>query len=312
MALNKNKQSNAPGFTSALLHPRYWLTWTGLGLGWLAAQLPYPLLLELGKAVGWLIKTTSARRRHITLTNLSLCFPEKSPEQINELLDKTFDSIGIAVFEVLMSWWSSDKKLKKLVKIEGLENLKNALQQNKGVILLSAHFTSMEMGGRLLIMHHPFHPMYRQHKNPVFEYVMHTARSNYTDKAIERGNMRGMMRSLKDNIAIWYAPDQNYGSEQSIFVNFFNVPASTITATSRLAGIYGSPVVPFFQQRLPENKGYVLKIYPALENFPTEDIKADTQRINDIIEAEIRKIPEQYLWSHRRFKTRPEGMDSVY
>jgi KDO2-lipid IV(A) lauroyltransferase len=178
--------------------------------------------------------------------------------------------------------------------------------------LLSAHLTSMEMGGRLLSMFHPFHPLYRKHKNPVFELVMHRSRSNHTDKAIERGDMRGMMRSLKQNVAIWYAPDQNYGSEQSIFVNFFGQPASTITATSRLAGIYGSPVVPFFQQRLPNNQGYKLTIYPALENFPTEDIAADTQRINNIIEAEIRKMPEQYLWSHRRFKTRPEGMESVY
>jgi KDO2-lipid IV(A) lauroyltransferase len=306
----KNKYE--PTFSRDMLHPRYWLTWAGLGVGWLVAQLPYSLQMRLGRLLGKVVQKSSKRRERIARINLELCFPEKSAAEISRIVDENFASVGMASIEIVMSWWSPHNKLEKLVHIEGLEHLEKALEQGKGAILLSAHLTSMEMGGRLLSMFHPFHPLYRKHKNPVFELVMHRSRSNHTDKAIERGDMRGMMRSLKQNVAIWYAPDQNYGSEQSIFVNFFGQPASTITATSRLAGIYGSPVVPFFQQRLPNNQGYKLTIYPALENFPTEDIAADTQRINNIIEAEIRKMPEQYLWSHRRFKTRPEGMESVY
>lgn len=310
MAGKKSKYE--PSFTPDMLHPRYWLTWTGLGLGWLAAQLPYSLQMNLGKLLGKVIQKSSKRRERIARINLELCFPEKPADEIKRIVDDNFASVGMATIEIVMSWWAPDRKLEKLARIEGLEHLEKALEQGKGAILLSAHLTSMEMGGRLLSLFHPFHPLYRQHKNPVFELVMHRGRSKHTDKAIERGDMRGMMRSLKKNVAIWYAPDQNYGSEQSIFVNFFGQPASTITATSRLASIYGSPVVPFFQQRLPDNKGYKLTIYPALENFPTEDVAADTQRVNDIIEAEIRKMPEQYLWSHRRFKTRPEGMESIY
>ncbi len=307
-----SKSHYNPQFEWRMLQPRYWLTWIGLGLGWLIAQLPYRLQMALGRLIGKLIRKLSRRREHIARVNLQLCFPEKDSQQINQLLDDNFASVGMSAIEILMSWWTPDARVRKITKIEGLENLTKALEKNRGAILLSAHLTTMEMGGRILSLFHPFHPMYRQHKNPVFELIMHKARSRRTGKAIERGDMRGMMRSLKDNFAIWYAPDQNYAAEQSIFVKFFAQTASTITATHRLARIYGSPVVPFFPERLPDNKGYLLRIYPALEDFPTNDVEADTQRINDVIEAEIRKMPEQYLWSHRRFKTRPDGMKSVY
>ena len=229
-----------------MLHPRYWINWLGLGLGWLAAQLPYSLQISIGRIMGKLLQKISARRAHIARTNLALCFPDKTDAEREQLLDKSFESLGIAVMEVVISWWASDKKLRRLVRIEGLEHLQDALANDKGVILLSAHFTTMEIGGRLLSLYSPFHPLYRQHKNPVLEYVMHKSRSKHTQKAIERGDMRGMIRSLKQKMAIWYAPDQNYGSEQSIFVTFFGVTASTITATSRLASLNNSPVVPFF------------------------------------------------------------------
>lgn len=303
---------NKPQFKIFMLHPKFWLTWLGLGLGWLAAKLPYGLQLSLGRLIGKLLFRTSARRVHIARTNLELCFPNKSEAEREALLRENFESMGIAVMEVVMSWWSSDKQLKHLVKIEGLHYLQEALAQGKGVILLSAHFTTMEIGGRLLALYSPFHPLYRQHKNPVFEYIMHKSRSRHTQKAIERGDMRGMIRSLKGKMAVWYAPDQDYGLEKSIFVNFFNVPAATITATIRLAQLNNSPVVPFFQQRLKNNEGYLLRIYPAVENFPSGDIEADTQRINHIIEDEILKMPEQYLWAHRRFKNRPENLPPVY
>lgn len=301
-----------PQFGRKFLHPRYWVTWLGLGTGWLVAQLPFSLQIKIGRLIGMLMRKTSARRVHVARTNLTLCFPDKTDAEREQLLKKTFESIGIAVMETIMSWWAPDSKLKHRVTIDGLEHLETAVKKNNGVILLGAHYTTLEIAGKLLAPYASFDALYRKHKNPVFDYVMYKGRRNYCEKVIERGNMREMMRSLKQGRTIWYAPDQNYGAEHSVFVTFFNIPAATITATSRLAALNNSPVVPFSHERLQNNSGYVLRFYPALDNFPSEDTTADTQRINHLIENEILKMPGQYLWTHRRFKTRPKSLPPVY
>ncbi|MDX2457252.1 MAG: LpxL/LpxP family Kdo(2)-lipid IV(A) lauroyl/palmitoleoyl acyltransferase [Gammaproteobacteria bacterium] len=291
---------------------RYWPTWSGLGLLWCLAQLPYAWQLAIGRRIGKLFCRFSSRRRHIAATNLSLCFPELTPAAREEILQEQFSSMGIGVMEMAMSWWGTEPQLKKLARLEGLEHLHQALEQGKGVILLSAHFTTLEIGGRLLSMAAPFHVMYRPHKNDAFESMLQAARTRHFKKAIPRGDLRGMLRSLQENIPVWYAPDQDYGREQSIFVPFFGIRTASITGTSRLARISKAPVVPFFQTRLPGTRGYQLTLYPALQDFPGTSIEADTCRINAIIEARVRAQPGQYLWAHRRFKTRPEGEPGVY
>lgn len=297
---------------AALLSPRYWPVHIGMAAGWLAAQLPFRLQMLLGRSLGTLAYYLMPGRRRIARTNLGLCFPERDTAARRRLLRVHFRSLGLGVIETAMSWWTPTQQLHGLAKLEGLEHLHTALAAGKGVILLSAHFTTLEIGGRLLALQAPFHVLYRRHKNAAFEAVMQRARARHFEKAISRDDMRGMLKSLKANMPVWYAPDQNYGAEHSIFVSFFNIPASTITATARLARISGARVVPFFQERLPGTQGYRLRLYPALEHFPTEDEAADTQRINNLIEAEIRKIPAQYLWAHRRFKTRPPGAAPIY
>jgi len=296
-------------------HPcsiRYWPTWSGLGLLWCLSRLPWAWQLAIGRRIGKLFCRFSSRRRHIVATNLSLCFPELTTAARAEILQEQFASLGIGVMEMAMSWWGSDRQLRKLVHLDGLEHLHRALEQGKGVILLSAHFTTLEIGGRLLSMRAPFHVMYRPHKNAAFEAMLQAARTRHFRKAIPRGDLRGMLRSLKENIPVWYAPDQDYGREQSIFVPFFGIKTASITGTSRLARISKAPIVPFFQTRLPGTQGYQLTLYPALEGFPGDSIETDTCRINTIIEARVRKQPGQYLWAHRRFKTRPEGEPGVY
>ena len=296
-------------------HPysiRYWPTWMVIAVLWCLSHLPFTWQLAIGRFIGRTFQQFAGRRRAIAAVNLSLCFPELSAGERDTILAEQFISMGIGVLEMAMSWWAPARRLKKLARVEGLQHLQDALDRDKGVILLSAHFTTLEIGGRLLALHAPFHVMYREHKNAAFDRVMKSARIRHFGKAIPRGDLRGMLRSLQHNMPVWYAPDQDYGREQSIFVPFFGIPAASITATSRLARLSGAAVVPFFQTRLPGARGYRLTLYPPLDNFPGASVEEDTQRVNDIIEARIREQPGQYLWAHRRFKNRPEGEAQVY
>ncbi len=292
--------------------PRYWLTWLGLGILWCVTKLPYPVQMWVGAGIGKLALLFAKRRKYFAETNIRLCYPDLTGKQRLDLLRAHFDALGKGIIETALCWWGQETQLRGLFKITGIEHLHEAQKNNKGVILLSAHFTTLEIGGRLLAMETPFNVLYRTHKNALFEHIMHRARVLRFDKAIARNDMHALITSLKAGKAIWYAPDQNHGGTHSIFVPFFGIPASTITSTSRIAAISGAAVVPFFQKHLSGNKGYELTLYPALNYFPGDSVEADTVRINQLIENEIRKMPEQYLWVHRRFKTRPEGEDYPY
>ena len=302
----------SPTAAGACYAPGYWPTWMLLGVMWLVAQLPYRLQMGLGRMLGRMLAWIGHQRRGIAEVNLGLCFPELDATRRKALLRDHFQSLGMGVVEIAMSWWTPEKRLRKLVRIEGLEHLDRALARGRGVILLTGHFTSLEIGGRLLALFTPFHVLYRRHRNPLFEATMRRARERNFDRAIPREDVRALLRSLKANMPVWYAADQDYGREQSLFVPFFGVPAATIIATSRLAAHSGAAVVPFFQRRLADGSGYLLQLYPALEDFPGATPEADARRINGILEERIREMPEQYLWVHRRFKTRPEGEAPLY
>lgn len=247
------------------------------------------------------------RRREIARVNLSLCFPELSDTGRHDLLNKHFDSLGMGLVETAICWFAPRAKLIPLAHLEGREHLEAALEKGRGVILLSAHFTTLEIGTTLLALNVPICAVYRSNKNPLFEALMHRARAGYAERAIARGDMHAMVRALRDNLPLWFAPDQDFGRKHSVFVPFFNVPAASLTATSRLAKLSKAQVVPFFSQRLEDGRGYSLTLQPALEGFPSGDIEADTVRINQIVEAEVRRYPEHYLWVHRRFKTQSAG-----
>lgn len=298
--------------TARLLAPRYWPTWLGVALLRILVLLPFPAQLATGRLIGHLVRRFAARRRHIAQVNIELCFPELDAGARQQLLVENFASMGIALLEMGMSWWASEHRLRQIVRIDGLENLEDALRAGRGAILLSAHFTTMEIGGRLLSMFTPFRVLYREHKNPVMEWIIRRGRDRFTQGTILRDDLLAVRSCLRNNLPVWYAPDQDFGIGKGVFVPFFGIPAATITATSRLARAGRTPVVPFTQTRLPGKRGYQLMLYPALENFPGDDVKQDTQHINELLEQLIRKQPEQYLWAHRRFKTRPPGMPSLY
>ena len=303
-----------PGFSTALLHPRYWLLWLGLGLLWLVVQLPYRWLLGLGRLLGWGMFHLMGDRREVARTNLALCFPEMSEIARERLLRENFASNGIALFEMAMAWWWPRQRLARLAHIEGLEHLNNAAAQGKGVVLMSLHFTTLEIGAALLGQAVTIDGMYREHRNAAFDFVQRRGRErhNLDAKAVEREDVRSMLRSLRSGRAIWYAPDQDYGRKASVFVPLFGVQAATVTATSTFARLGKALVVPFTQTRLADGSGYRLTVHPPLEGFPGENETADALRINQWVGQAISAQPDQYMWVHMRFKTRPEGESRPY
>jgi KDO2-lipid IV(A) lauroyltransferase len=303
-----------PRFRAYFLHPRFWPLWLGLALLWLLVQLPYRVLLVLGRALGALLYRLAGSRRTIAARNLELCFAQLSAAERERLLRENFASTGIAFFEMAMSWWWPKAKLARLAHIEGLEHLQQARAQGQGVILMAIHFTTLEIGAALLGQVHTIDGMYREHKNPLFDFIQRRGRErhNLDATAIEREDVRAMLRVLRGGRAIWYAPDQDYGAKQSLFVPLFGIPAATVTATSKFARLGRARLLPFTQQRLDGGRGYQLTIHPPLAGFPAASEEADGRLINQWIEQTIGACPEQYLWTHRRFKTRPPGAAKLY
>ena len=303
-----------PHFRAYFLHPRFWPLWLGLGLLWLIVQLPYRLLLRLGRLLGALMYRVVGSRRRIARRNLELCFPQLDEAAREQLLKENFASTGIAFFEMAMSWWWPRERLARLAHIEGLEHLQRLQAEGQGAILMALHFTTLEIGAALLGQRQTIDGMYREHKNPVFDYIQRSGRErhNHDATAIEREDIRAMLKVLRAGRAIWYAPDQDYGPKQSIFVPLFGVQAATVTATTKFARLGKARVVPFTQKRLADGSGYRLVIHPPLDDFPGESEAADCLRINHWIEQAVSQHPEQYLWAHRRFKTRPPGEPKLY
>jgi KDO2-lipid IV(A) lauroyltransferase len=288
------------------LKPRYWSTWLLLGLMRVMVMCPFRLQLVVGYSLGWIIRVLAKRRWRVTLVNLRMCFPEMTEKQRLKIARRHFASMGMGIIEFGMCWWMSEKRLRRLAyEVRGVEHLQEARAKGHGVLLLAGHFTQLEMVGRILSLHTDLHLMYRPIPNPVIEEVMRRNRERLFERAIPRNDVRTLLKSLKQGKPIWYAIDQGYRGNDSIMVPFFGIPAPTSPALSRVARSSRAAVVPFFGERLPGTRGYSLRIYPALKNFPSDDPAADALRINKLLEENIRRAPEQYLWSHDRFKQVP-------
>ena len=281
--------------------PASWFTWAGMGLLWLLIQMPTSWLQRLGRGLGLGLYALMPGRRHIARTNLQLCFPELSDREREHLVRENFASSAMAIFEALLGWWGSDQRIAALYTVEGEENLAAARADGNGVILLGGHYTTLEISGRFFGPHvKGIYPIYKPAKNPVVELLMVRARKRYFDDLLPNSDLRGAIRQLRRGNVTWYAPDQDFGRRDTVFAPFMGVPAASLVATARLAKLGRAKVLPFYSQRLADGR-YLVRIEPALENFPSGEDVADATAINRVIEQQVRRAPEQYLWIHKRF-----------
>lgn len=302
-----------PKFTAALLHPRYWPLWLGIGLLWLVVQLPYPVIYRLGNAMGRLGLRLMKRRAKIAYRNLELCFPEMSEAERHRMVVKNFESVGMGVMETGIAWFWPTKRINRWMDASGLEHIRAVQDSGRGVLLIGIHFLTLEMGARMFGIHNPGIGVYRPNDNPVLDWLQTWGRMRSNKSMIDRKDLKGMVRALKNGEIIWYAPDHDYGPRASVFAPLFAVKdAATTSGTWMLAKMSKACVVPFVPRRKPDGKGYELIILEPECDPPLDDAETTAAWMNTIVEKCILMAPEQYMWLHRRFKTRPEGVPSRY
>ena len=297
---------------SSYWSPRYWPVWAGMGVLRLICLLPHRSALAIGRALGRLAYAVGGSRRAIVRRNIELCFPQLTPDELDALVFDHFKALGMTVIEMGLGRWASDKHLASITKLNGIEHVHDALQSGKGVILLSAHFTTLEIMGRVLAANMPpFDAVFRRNRSEFMTELQRTGRERSAASTIEKRDIKQMVKSLRAKRSVWYAPDQSYNRKGSEVIAFFGVPAMHTTATSTLARLGKAAVVPFFPRRLKDST-YELTLYPAFEDFPSDDPVADTERYVELLEQHVRTCPEQYFWVHRKFKDLPDGYPNYY
>ena len=305
MAPYNRSMSNKDSFPSPPLSPRHWPSWLGIGLAAALARLPWGLQRALGRVIGATLRETLSSRRKVAARNLALCFPELDASARERLLREHFESLGIALFEFARAWWGSVAPLRRGLVVEGMEHMEAARAQDRGVIVVSGHFTTLEVCGRLMCEHAPLAGMYRPHAQPAMEWAVRRGRARYATAMFPKQDVRGTLRHLKRGGLLWYAPDQDPSRGDAVYVPFFGQPAHSLTSTHQLARMSGAAVL-LFQHERRDDGGYTLRLLPV-EDFPSGDATADTARIIAGIEQMARAAPAQYLWIHRRFKRQPDG-----
>ncbi|RLJ68495.1 lysophospholipid acyltransferase family protein [Sulfurisoma sediminicola] len=288
------------------------MTRIALALVWLLHWLPLPLLAAVGRGFGRLLFALGRERRRVTLTNLRLCFPQMTEAERLALTRRHFEAFGRSVLERGILWWSGKERIQRLVRIEGIEHWRAVA--DRPVIWLAPHFVGLDMGGVRLTTEFPLVSMYSRQKNPLVDALLLHSRTRFGNSpmASRQDGLKPVVREMRKGRPFYYLPDMDFGARDAVFVPFFGVPTATVTAMSRLANITGAAVVPCVTRQLPGGAGYVATFHPAWQDFPSGDVEADTRRMNAFIESEIVKMPEQYYWLHKRFKTRPPGEKGVY
>jgi KDO2-lipid IV(A) lauroyltransferase len=302
----------APTARRAPRQPRHWFTWLLIAFGWTLARWPWALQRRAGVALGALMRATMVARRRTAAANLAWCFPELDERARADLLRAHFTSLGIGAFEFMRAWWGRLAPLDATATIAGLDHLRAAQAGGRGVILVSPHFTTLEICVRLLSRQVALAGMYRKHDQPALEWAVRQARSKYTVAMFPTNrSLRPVVKHVRDGGVLWFAPDQQTRRGDSVFVPFFGRPAWTLTSTHQMARLTGAAVLPLFHRRRDDGS-YEIEIGAPLADFPTADAVADTARVMAVLEALVRREPAQYLWIHARFKKQPEGEKGPY
>ncbi len=294
------------------LAPKYWGMWLFFGFLRLVILLPMPWIQSLGSLLGSLLYRLVPSRRRVARINIKQAYPDYSEDQIEQLTKTSFKNMGISVFDVALAWWGGNDYLRAHCTIEGQEHLETALAKGHGVILLTGHFSTLEIGAVLMALHTPVQAIYKKAHNPMFDTFMRHYRSKHAVRLTVNSNVRGFIKGLREGLTTWFAPDQDIMGKDIVFTPFLGGIASTLTSTARMSEITHAPVVPFYPIRLENGKGYKLVILPVLENFPSGDKLNDGARINKAIENMVYMNPKQYAWIHKRFKTQADGKPSIY
>ncbi len=283
-----------------------------MGFLWLLHWLPLPILGRVGKSIGSLLFYCMKSRRHITLTNLRLCLPHLSEVERKRIAIKHFQAYARSVLERSILWWASENRLQRLIVVEPqfpMEEIRSG-----PVILLCPHFVCLDVAGVAVAMETSVSSMYTRQKNQTFDEALLRGRSRFKPQKLftRQDGIKTILRSLRDGMPYFMLPDMDFGMKDAEFVPFFGNPAATLTALPRIAAAAGAKVIPVIATFLSSYRGWKVTFYPPWENYPGTDITVATQQMNTFIEERIMEAPEEYFWTHRRFKTRPEGGISVY
>ncbi len=293
--------------------PRYWPTWIAVALLRLVVLLPHRIRMAIGRGLGRAVRRLARSRRRVVSRNLELCFSELSDAERESLEIRHFESLGMSVIELGITWWSDIEELVSRVELRGMEHVHTGLKQGNGVMMWSGHFACAEITGPVVQLQvPPLAAMYRPSKNPLNDQLMRRCRSRGASELVTKDSIRSLLKALKQNRPVWYAADQAYDRKGTVLAPFFGEPATTNTSVSQIARVSKATVVPFFPLRHDNGEHYTVVFLPPLEDFPSGDVEADAIRLNKLLEEQIRQAPEQYYWVHRRFKGRPEGYPDPY
>lgn len=294
------------------LNPRYWYAWPVLALMLFMSWMPGPVLWVLGSGIGSVVSRFPTANRRFAERNIELCFPDLTAAGRRKLVKKNFRLSGYAMLSLGVSWFAPAWRVKRYIDLCGQNHLDDARAAGKNVILLTPHFISLDMGGARLAAGGKYVSMYRRARDPLLEYLF-KRRERFGSVVVERdASLKTVIRLIREGRPFYYLPDQDMGERASIFVPFFGIPAATVTILSRLAETTNAVVIPCITRALAGGRGFEVSLLPPLDNFPTKDPVADAARMNREIETWVREMPEQYMWSYRRFKTRPNGEPSLY